>query len=204
MRAFRRGRKKGRHFYYPRTPNWGKTRNCKQAEGPVAWAAPSKTVSKLMFNLFRRPNATDPLRGFAEATLTYWFSKHGYKCARVERDGIDLLAKELKTNRLLGISLRCVGQADTSANLQIMIPVEDLNRARSACLSFSATPYFAFHISEEKAFWLFIISQEHLIDISKGTETGIECGFASKDMDRYLIDPQVVSIEMNHVVWTWL
>ena len=128
-----------------------------------------------MFNLFGRPSTADPLRSFALASLMYWLSKRGYKCARVERDGIDLLAKELKTDRLLGISLRCVG-----ANPPIVIPVEDQNSARSACLSFSAIPHYAFHVSEEKAFWLLILSLEHLIAISKRTENGIECSYASK------------------------
>ena len=55
-----------------------------------------------MFSLFK-PRPTDPRKNFLEAFLFYWFSEHGFKCARVERDGIDFLARNLASEELLGL-----------------------------------------------------------------------------------------------------
>ena len=43
---------------------------------------------------------------FAESLVLYWLSKHGFESARVDHTGLDLLARNPRTNELMGISVK--------------------------------------------------------------------------------------------------
>ena len=64
-----------------------------------------------MFSFFRPP-PPDPRRDFLESFLFYWFAENGFKCARVERNGIDFLAKSVSTGELLGLAVRNAAAAE--------------------------------------------------------------------------------------------
>ena len=138
-----------------------------------------------------------------EASVVYWLSRYGFKCAGVERNGVDFLARNLQTNELLGISVRSVPKSESTEHQRIHIPLEDLDKARTACLGFGCTPHFALHVAQLNEMWLFIVSMEHLVSISLRTQYSIECSVAQREIDRFLTDPQIICIETNHKVWRW-
>jgi hypothetical protein len=42
---------------------------------------------------------------FAEALVLYWFSKHGFECARVDHTGMDIIARNPHSEELTGPSV---------------------------------------------------------------------------------------------------
>ena len=43
---------------------------------------------------------------FAEALVLYWLSRDGFECASIDHTGIDLLARNCRTGKLMGISVK--------------------------------------------------------------------------------------------------
>ena len=41
---------------------------------------------------------------FGEAVVLYWLSKYGFECAPVDHTGIDIIARNLHTNEVMGIA----------------------------------------------------------------------------------------------------
>jgi hypothetical protein len=156
-----------------------------------------------MLSLFRRPRPSDASKDFAEASITYWLSKYGFKCARVERDGIDFLAKNLKTGRLLGIAVRSVIQAELPSNQRTAISAEVISRAQSTCLSFGCSLHFAFQVYQEKQTCLFLISLEHLRAMQTKAEPSIELSLTERAIDQYADDPEILFVESNYRLWRW-
>ncbi len=58
---------------------------------------------------------------FGEALVLYWLSKHGFECARIDRTGIDLIARNPHTSEVMGISVkgrsRNPGKEDTTVRI---------------------------------------------------------------------------------------
>jgi hypothetical protein len=156
-----------------------------------------------MFTFFKRPKPLDVSRDFAEASVRYWLSKYGFKCATVERDGIDFLAKNLKTNKLLGISVKSIIQAKLSADEQIAIPLAEISKARSTCSTFNCIPYFAFQVYQEQQTFLFLVSIEHFFAIQPKDNRDVRFVLTEQAIDQYVADPEILSIETNHKIWRW-
>jgi hypothetical protein len=151
-----------------------------------------------MFSFFR-PRPSDPRRDFLEAFLFYWFSENGFKCARVERNGIDFLAKNLRTGRLLGIAVR--GAA--SSEQRVFVPREELEDARTACAGFDATPSFAFASCDAGETWLFVVGGDRLESLSGAGSDGIDWSLSEAARDGYLEDPTIMSVKVNYKAWRW-
>jgi hypothetical protein len=156
-----------------------------------------------MFSIFKRPKPSDISRDFAEASIKYWLSRYGFKCARVERNGIDFLAKNLKTNRMLGISVRSVIQPELPSDQSIAISLGDISKARLTCSTFSCVPYFAFQVYQEKQTCLFLISLEHLLAMQTKSEANVTLSLTEIAIDQYVDDPEILFIESNHKLWRW-
>jgi hypothetical protein len=151
-----------------------------------------------MFSFFK-PRPSDPRRDFLEAFLFYWFSENGFKCARVERNGIDFLAKNLQTGRLLGIAVR--GAA--SSEQRVFVPREELEDARKACAGFDATPSFAFASSDAGETWLFVVRGDRLESMSVAGGDGVVWSLSEAARDGYLDDPMIMSVKVNYKAWRW-
>ena len=151
-----------------------------------------------MFSFFR-PRPPDPRKEFLEAFLFYWFSENGFKCARVERNGIDFLAKNVKTGELLGIAVR----GATAPGQRVSVPREELEDARTACTGFDATPSFAFASFDTEETWIFVVRGDRLESMTGSGTNGIDWSFSEAAMDEYLRDPAIMSVRVNHKAWRW-
>jgi len=151
-----------------------------------------------MFSFFK-PRPTDPRRDFLEAFLFYWFSENGFKCARVERNGIDFLVKNVETGELLGIAVR----GASASEQRVFIPREELEDARTACAGFGATPSFALASAEADETWLFVVKGERLAGMSSANSDGIDWSFNQAAIDGYLEDPTIMSVKVSWKARRW-
>jgi hypothetical protein len=151
-----------------------------------------------MFNLFG-PRPTDPRRDFLEGFLFYWFSEHGFKCAKVERNGIDFLARNLATKELLGIAIRSANPTED----RVVVSRENLDDARASCAGFDAVPWFAFAAVGAGSTLFFVTGAERLLDMFAAGMDAVEWSLGPEAQLGYRADPTVMSIEVNHKAWRW-
>ena len=88
---------------------------------------------------------------FAERLVLYWLSKYGFESMYVDHVGIDLVAKNPKTNEKMGISVKSRSRSDTAKkgeHLNIGKYVETKNKILKACKAFDLVPYFAIVVDE--------------------------------------------------------
>jgi Holliday junction resolvase-like predicted endonuclease len=87
---------------------------------------------------------------FGEHFILYWLSKRGFECVRVDHTGIDLIAKDPKDGRLLGISVKSRSRYSGTEGGNVNIPLGDLKKASDACDTFGCTPFFAIVVDAPK------------------------------------------------------
>jgi Holliday junction resolvase-like predicted endonuclease len=73
---------------------------------------------------------------FAESIVLYWLSKYGFECAKVDHTGIDLIAKNPKTQELMGISVKSRSRNTGKEGQYIGIQNHNFEKVDFACQVF--------------------------------------------------------------------
>lgn len=140
---------------------------------------------------------------FCENVILYWLSKYGYECANVDHVGIDIIARNPRSSKVMGISVKGRSRNLGKEKTPLSIPNKNFYKIKKACKAFNCVPYFAFVIDGKNKIYSYIISMEHLIKSrSKGRRT-FNWKMRAKDIVRYARDKKIMKFEFDYKTTNW-
>ena len=140
---------------------------------------------------------------FAEDLVLYWLSKYGFECANVDHTGIDIIARNPHTKELMGISVKGRSRNEGKEGDSVSIKNDNFDKIEKACEYFDCIPYFAIVVDEKDKIYVFVLSEEHLLQIfPKGKAS---CSWKMRDeyIQRYYADPEIKIFEFNYKTHSW-
>ena len=72
---------------------------------------------------------------FGERLILYWLSKYGFECTFVDHTGIDLLARNPRTEELMGISVKSRSRNKGTEKTEVTIQKENFTKTKSLSCS---------------------------------------------------------------------
>lgn len=140
---------------------------------------------------------------FAESLVLYILSKHGFECAKVDHTGIDLIARNPKTNEVMGISVKSRSRNEGKEGQYVSIPNDNFVKIDKACSAFNCYPYFAILVDEENTFKMFMLSKQHLVDLFPLGERTCGWKMTAKWLEFYEKDEQIIKMEFKYSFKNW-
>jgi len=140
---------------------------------------------------------------FAESLVLYWLSKYGFECAKVDHTGIDLIARNNKTNEVMGISVKGRSRTEGTEKELVSIPNADFEKAQSACDAFDCKPYFAIVVDRRNKITMFILPMGKLLGLFRRGERSLGWKMTDKDLNEYRKDPDIRSVEFDYETIRW-
>jgi Holliday junction resolvase-like predicted endonuclease len=140
---------------------------------------------------------------FGENLVLYWLSKYGFECARVDHTGIDLIARNKKTNEVMGISVKSRCRNTGTEGTFVSIKKDNFSKAEIACRAFGCIPYFAIVVDEGEEIKMFILSMEHLLQLFPIRKTTSAWKMTDKYIENYMKDPKIQKVIFKHKTIKW-
>ena len=140
---------------------------------------------------------------FAERLVLYWLSKHGFECALVDHVGLDIISRNPHNQEVMGISVKSRSRNTGTDGTSLSIPNDHLEKLNTACKSFNCKPYFAIVIDEAASITTFILSQEHLVEISPPGKDVISWKMKQNNLAQYEIDPEIKTFKFSTATGNW-
>ena len=140
---------------------------------------------------------------FAEALVLYWLSKHGFECARVDHTGIDLIARNPRTEDLIGLSVKSRCRVPGREEDVLNIPADSFKKAELACKAFGCIPYFAIVVDAGDIVRSFILPMSRLIALCPRTARNAYWKMSEEHRARYAADPEVKVFELRSATMRW-
>lgn len=150
---------------------------------------------------------------FGENTVLYWLSKHGFESAMIDHTGIDILARNPKTNELMGISVKSRSTKQPYINVIVNRNKNkrdengetgrgDREKILDACKAFGCNPYIAIVHDDGTGIDIFIVSLDTALGYSKNKDD-VTWGLSDKKLREYDNDPNVFRIRMEYQLKNW-
>ena len=140
---------------------------------------------------------------FAENLILYWLSKYGFECAKVDHTGIDIIARNSRTNELMGISVKSRSRNEGKEGQYLSIPNDNIEKIDNACKAFDCKPYFALVIDEEDMIKVFILSKYRLIEYFQMGQGAIGWKMTKSWIDKYNNDNDIIKIDFQYKTKNW-
>ena len=140
---------------------------------------------------------------FSETLVLYLLSKHGFECANVDHTGIDIIAKNPITKEVMGISVKSRSRNEGKEGQYLSIPNNNFKKVNNACSAFGCIPYFAIVVDEENTIKIFILSQEHLLELFPMGNKVLGWKMSKKWIEKYEIDENIIKLEFSYKVKNW-
>lgn len=142
---------------------------------------------------------------FSENLVLYWLSKYGFECAHVDHVGIDLIARNPKTQELMGISVKSRSRNKGAEGQYLSVPASNFEKIDFACEQFGCAPYFAFVVDEGSKIHCFITSKQHFLELYKPSKKTGDSGWkmSTKALQQYAADPEIKSFFFEHETKSW-
>jgi len=140
---------------------------------------------------------------FAEWLVLYWLSRDGFECTWIDHTGIDLLANNCRTGKLMGISVKSRCREKGREHDSLSCRVKDFRKIHAACDAFRCDPYFAFVIDTGNKIAMFLVSEDHFKAISKTGKSVIGWGMSTKHLAAYQNDPEIMWVEFSVSEHRW-
>ncbi len=121
--------------------------------------------TKVIVEIMKGSHHSKITGNFGELLVLYWLSKHGFECAVIDHVGLDIIARNLYTNELMGISVKSRSRNPGTEGTHINIPKKDIPKLEAACQAFGCKPYFALVVDEADTITVFILSKSHLEEL---------------------------------------
>jgi len=135
--------------------------------------------------------------------VLYWLSKHGFECARVDHTGIDLIARNPDTKELMGISVKSRSRDPRHADESITLSADIFKKAHVACRAFDCVPYFAIVADVRDMIRVFIMTMEHLLQVSPLRKHGAYWKITKPYLSQYYADPEIMIFEFKTNTHRW-
>ena len=139
---------------------------------------------------------------FGEALVLYLLSKYGFECAKVDHTGIDLIAANLDTNEVMGISVKSRTRLEGKETDSVTIPGDDFDKIDEACKAFHCSPYFAIVVDAKDLIKIFITSKSHLLELFP-KKAGCYWKMSRSHLEKYADDVQVMTFEFKAKKGRW-
>ena len=140
---------------------------------------------------------------FGESLVLYWLSKYGFECALVDHTGIDIIARNPHTNELMGISVKSRSRNEGAEEEYVSIPNSNFKKAELACQAFGCVPYFAIVLDAGNVIRAFLLSLDHLLELSPMKKTAAGWRMTKKAISAYETDKDIMIFEMKTETKTW-
>lgn len=140
---------------------------------------------------------------FGEMLVLYWLSKHGFECASVDHTGIDLIARNLHTNEIMGISVKSRSRAGGTESESVSIPKDNFQKAKLACDAFGCVPYFAIVVDAGNSVRVFLISMSHLLELFSIGKSVCSWKMTPKHLEKYCNDAEIKIFEFQSETKGW-
>ena len=140
---------------------------------------------------------------FGESLVLYWLSKYGFECALVDHTGIDIIARNPHTKQLMGISVKSRSRNEGAEKRYVNIQNANFKKAKTACEAFGCVPYFAIVIDAGNVIRAFLLSLDHLFEVSPMKKTAVGWKMTKKAIATYERDENIMVFEMKTETKRW-
>jgi Holliday junction resolvase-like predicted endonuclease len=142
---------------------------------------------------------------FAERLILYWLSKYDFECAYVDHVGLDIIARNLHTPEVLGISVKSRSRARGMEGEYVKIPIENLMKLEKAAKAFNCTPYFAVVVDEFDIIHSWILPMSHLIHLHPQWRKRTQIGWkmTRRAIEAYAGDPKIMRFVLSTTTNRW-
>lgn len=128
---------------------------------------------------------------FGEALVLYWLSKHGFECARIDHTGIDLIARDLGSDRVLGISVKSRSRSEGQEGKHLNLRKDHFEKIEAACAAFDCTPYIAIVADEGRSIRALLVSLGHALELCPGGDSVSAWQMSDRAWSTYCTDPEI-------------
>jgi len=139
---------------------------------------------------------------FGEALILYWLSKNGFECASVDHTGIDIIARNSITQKLMGISVKTRTRVKGKERESVTIHSDDFTKMDAACEAFGCVPYFAIVVDAEDSIKIFITSKLNFLELAPKKKHSYWKMHTSA-LEKYSKDEEVITLELNTKSMRW-
>jgi hypothetical protein len=140
---------------------------------------------------------------FAEALVLYWLSRDAFECARVDHTGIDLIARNHRTNELMGIAVKSRSRYRGTETGAVSVETSNFLKVEKACADFCCLPYFAIVVDDGSWIRLFLTSLAHLKRVAKPGKGKVHWQMKPEHLAEYRVDPEIKSVELQLASVRW-
>jgi hypothetical protein len=140
---------------------------------------------------------------FAEALVLYWLSRDAFECARIDHTGIDLLARNRRTQELMGVSVKSRSRYRGTENDSVSMVTADFNKVEAACIAFGCLPYYAIVVDGGSWIRFFLTSLGHLKQVAKPGKGKIHWGMKAEQLAQYRLDTEIKCVELQVASVCW-
>ena len=140
---------------------------------------------------------------FAEAVVLYWLSKYGFECARVDHTGINLIARNPRTEEIMGISVMSRCRREGSEDEYLSIPNDNFAKAEAACRAFGCVPYFAIVVDAADTIRAFIVPAARLREYFPLRRRASGWRMSEAYLQRYREDALIMGFEFKTKTSRW-
>jgi Holliday junction resolvase-like predicted endonuclease len=140
---------------------------------------------------------------FGETVVLYWLSKYGFEVAPVDHTGIDIIARNPHTQKVMGISVKSRSRTEGAEEEYVSIPNDNFQKAEAACSAFGCVPYFAIVVDGGDTIRGFILPMAHLLRLFPKGKTASGWKMSEAYLKQYVEDPQVKTFEFKTKTTNW-
>ncbi|WP_145264003.1 hypothetical protein [Calycomorphotria hydatis] len=136
--------------------------------------------------------------------MLYWLSKYGYECAKVDHTGIDIIARDPKSDLLMGVSVKSRSRYSGSEFDSINVPLDGIDKAKFACEAFKCDPYYAFVVDGAGLLYGYLVSLDRMQELVTGSGSKFRYWqMTEKNRELYAVDPQILMFSFETVTDSW-
>jgi len=141
---------------------------------------------------------------YFEALVLYNLSKYGFECASVDHTGIDLIARNPHTKKLMGISVKGRTRTLERSRAVVTFGIDNKQKIINACKAFNCDdPYLAICVDETRKTRMFLVSLDHVLKNYPPGKDDFRWNMSQGAIDKYYCDPEVMIIESESDVVRW-
>ena len=140
---------------------------------------------------------------FGEALILYWLSKDGFECSIVDHTGIDLIARNPHTTKLMGISVKSRSRNCGKERTSLRIDMSHFEKVEAACEAFECEPHMGIVIDAGDRIRVFITSLGHFLEMHAAGNANINWAMSVAKLKQYSEDDQIMCFSFKSDTERW-
>ena len=134
---------------------------------------------------------------FGEHLTLYLLSKFGFECARVDHTGIDIIARNLDTAEVMGITVKARSRNLGRETTSLRIAADHFEKVTKACSAFNCVPYFSIVIDRGDLTSVYLLPETALIELYPNAKRGLNWGMSDNHISRYRKHARLTILEFE-------